>query len=130
MNRKNLFKMKFTVSIKELHDAYMEHKVGDSVFLCHFIKNQMISQRSLFHRFYFSLSFKPATYQFMTQLGELLNANPTTYLHEMVDPLPEFQDLAFDVNGEELISRYIDYRKAILKRILKLHPTATFTFYF
>lgn len=129
-----MFKLKFTVTIQELHDAYMEHKKGDSIFICHFIISNLLPRKSILHRLYFSLNYYRATSQFMVQLAKLLNTKRTTYLDQMLRSHPDFQDIptpsTFCPLSDDPNQTYshLEFRKAALKRILDLHPNATFTF--
>jgi hypothetical protein len=132
----SLFKLKFTITIQELYNEYAKHKKGDSIFLCHFIKSNLLPRRSIYHWLYFKYTHIDASSQFMTQLGELLNTPRTTYLHEMVDTHPDFIDLTpneVTLTADctpRILYTHIEFRKNVLKRILELHPNATFTFHY
>lgn len=125
----SMFKLKFTVTIQELHDAYMDHKKCDSIFLCHFIKSNLLPRRSILHRLYFGLNYYDATSQFMEQLAKLLNTKRTAYLDQMLSSHPDFQDMPVIIEDDPNEHHYyLEFRKAALKRILELHPNAIFTF--
>ena len=124
-----LFKLKFTITIQELYDEYAKHKKGDSVYICHFIKHNLLPRKSIFHWLYLSLTDQAATNEFMYQLAELLNIPRTTYLHDMILNIPEFADLELHAI-KPTTQHHIQFRTNVLKRILELHPNATFTFHY
>lgn len=132
----NLFKLKFTITIQDLHDAYAKHQKGDSTFICHFIRNNLLPRRSIYHWLYFKCFDINSSNQFMTQLATLLNTPRTTYLHEMVPKHPDFTDLILSEENPtvgcapHILYTHIQFRKDVLKRILELHPNATFTFHY
>lgn len=113
-------KIKFEIKVADLLASY-KHHLGSPVFLCDFIKDIYLPNKSIWYEFY--LSFRPSNNSPLVDLVKQFNGTPASIMELAFTDHPDFKDLNFS----GLISLRKYNRIQFLERVLEINPHATIT---
>jgi len=114
-------KIKFQINVQDLLASYKHYLGNAPVFLCYFIKEIYLPNKSIWYEVY--LSFRPANNSPLVDLVKHFNGTPASTIEEAFADHPDFKDLNFS----DTISLHRDNRIKFLERVLEINPHATIT---
>lgn len=113
-------KIKFRIKVQDLLASY-KHHLGSPVFLCDFIKDIYLPNKSIWYELY--LSFRPSNNSPLVDLVKQFNGTPASMMEFAFTDHPDFKDLKFS----KMLSLRKYNRIQFLERVLEINPNATIT---